>query len=55
MLKKFWVLDVDGAFVPQKVIEVKKNALVTDQEPNDLLFEDHGWLWRATQPKDGDK
>lgn len=43
-----YVLNENEKWEPVKVIKIKKQALVT--ESGEILFEDHGWLWRCLEP-----
>lgn len=40
-----YVLDENNEFVPRKVIAITRTSLLT--EIGELLFDDHGWLWRC--------
>lgn len=44
-----WVLSVDYSFKPVRIQSITRKSFVT--EIGEILFEDHGWLWRATEPK----
>lgn len=43
-----YVLTDGEHFAPVKVLSIEKKALMT--ELGEILFEDHGWLWRACKP-----
>lgn len=47
------VIDVlnDGEhFAPVKILSIGRKSFMT--EVGEILFEDHGWLWRALMPKE---
>lgn len=43
-----YVLDEFGEYKEQTVVEIKKKSILTENE--EVLFEDHGWLWRCIKP-----
>ena len=43
-----YVLDENSEWSPQRIIELTPKAFIT--ECDRILYEDHGWLWRATIP-----
>ena len=44
-----YVLNGNEKFVPVKIVRIEKTRFLT--EKGDVLFEDHGWLWRALPQK----
>lgn len=44
-----YVLSDGVHFKPVKILSIKRKALAT--EVGEILFEDHGWLWRCLEPK----
>lgn len=45
-----YVLDDDGRYVPRRIKEIGKKGFLTDIGV--VLYEDHGWLWRAFPVKE---
>lgn len=45
-----YVLDDGEHYKPTRVLSIERNALIT--EAGELLFEDHGWLWKCLKPKE---
>lgn len=44
-----YVLSDGEHFKPVKILSIERKAFVT--EVGEILFEDHGWLWRCFEPK----
>ena len=44
-----YVLDDDGRYVPHRINEIGKKGFMTDIGV--VLYEDHGWLWKALPVK----
>lgn len=45
-----YVLNDGEHFAPVKILSIGRKSFQT--EVGEILFEDHGWLWRATRPKE---
>lgn len=46
-----WMLNDDGdEFIPVRVLEIRRHAFLTER--GEVLFADHGWLWRALKPSE---
>lgn len=43
-----YVLSDDEQFKPTKILSIERKAFTT--EVGEILFEDHGWLWRCFEP-----
>ena len=45
-----YVLHDGEHYAPTKVLSIQRKSLLT--EAGEILFEDHGWLWRCLKPKE---
>ena len=45
-----YVLTDGRHFKPVKILLIERKRFVT--EIGEVLYEDHGWLWRALKPKE---
>lgn len=44
-----YVLNAESQFRPVKVLSIEKKSFQT--EKGEVLYEDHGWLWKCFEPK----